>query len=87
MVSVTPFSNTPEYSNDLTIFKMSCISALETFRIVAEPLLYIFFCTPASIAEHAAVRPNKPRGFMTDFNNGNPVFNKEPRILPKNPPD
>ena len=41
----------------------------------------------ASIAELAAVRPNRPSGFMTDFNNGSPVFNNGPRSLPKTPPD
>ena len=87
MVPVTPFRNTPDSSNDLSIFKMSCISSLKTIRVVAEPLPYIFFCTPAFIAELAAVRPNRARGFMTDFNNGNPVFNNGSRSLLKNPPD
>ena len=73
MVSVTLFSNTPESSIDLTIFKTSSISLLEIIRVVAEPLPYIFFCAPASIADLAAVRPDKPRGFMIDFNNGSPV--------------
>ena len=52
---------------------MSCISLLEIIRVVAEPLPYIFFCAPASIADLAAVIPDKPRGFMIDFNNGSPV--------------
>ena len=55
MVSVTPFSNTQESSNDLTILKISCISSLGIIRVVAEPRPYIFFYTPASIAELAAV--------------------------------
>ena len=64
---------------------MSSISSFEiTKGVVPEP--YIFFSTPASIAELATVKPYNPSGFMTDFNNGNPVFNNGPRILPKNPP-
>ena len=73
MVFVTPFSNTPESYNDLTIFKMSCISSLEIIRVVAESLPYIFFSTPASIPELAS---DRPKSFMTDFNNGSPVFNR-----------
>ena len=65
---------------------MSFISSLAiTKLVVSEP--YIFFCTPASIAELAAVKPNNPSGFMTEINNGNPVFNNGPRIVPKNPPN
>ena len=41
--------------------------------VVPEP--YIFFSTPASIAEEAAARPI------------NSVFNNGPRSLSKNPPD
>ena len=47
----------------------------------------MFFLTPASIAELGAVKPNKPSGVMTVFNNGSPFFNNGPRILPKKPPD
>ena len=47
----------------------------------------MFFLTPVSIAELASVRPNKPSGFLTDFNNGNQVFNNGPRRLRRNPPD
>ena len=46
-----------------------------------------FFAILLSIAEQAADRPKKPSGFITDFNNGNQVFNNGPRSLPKNPPD
>ena len=62
---------------------MSFISSPEITKVVV-PGPYIFFWTPASIAEEAAVKTNKPSGFMTDFNNGNPVFNSGPIILPKN---
>ena len=54
--------------------------------VVPEPL-YILLGTPASIAQEVAVSPNKPKGFMTNFNNGNPAFNYGPRSLPKNPSD
>ena len=61
---------------------MSFVSSFEITKVVvSEP--YIFFLTPASIAEVAAVKPNKPSGFMTDFNNGNPVFNNGPRSFLK----
>ena len=65
---------------------MSFISSFEITKVVV-PEPYAFSGTPASVAELAAVKPNKPCGIMTDFNNGNPVFNNGPRILPKNPPD
>ena len=60
---------------------MSFISSFEITKVVVLEPLYIFFCTPASIAEEAAVRSHKPGGFMTDFNNSNPVFNNGQRII------
>ena len=65
---------------------MSFISSFEITNVVV-PEPYIFFRTPASISELAAVRPNKPNGFITDFNSGSPVFNNGPKRLLKNPPD
>ena len=66
---------------------MSFIFSFEIAKVVALEPLYIFFCIPASIAELAAVRPNRPRDFMTDFYNANPVFNNESRNLHRNPPN
>ena len=66
---------------------MLFISSFEITKVVVAEPLYIFFCTLAYIAELGAVRPNKPSGFMTDFNNGNPVFNNDARSLPRNPPE
>ena len=51
---------------------MSCISSFKIIKVVVfevEPEPSTFFSTTASIAELAAVRPNEPSGFMTDFNN------------------
>ena len=65
---------------------MTFISSFEINKVVV-PEPCIFFCIPASIAELAAVKPNNPSGFMTDFYNGSPFFNNGPRSLPKNPPE
>ena len=52
----------------------------------------IFLCIPASAADAAAVNPNGintllANGFLTCFIKGNPVFDKGPSNLPKNPPE
>ena len=52
----------------------------------------IFLCIPASAADAAVVSPKGinillANGVITLFINGNPVFNKGPSNLPKNPPD
>ena len=52
----------------------------------------IFLFIPASAADAAAVSPKRistllANGVITFFVNGNPVFNKGPSNLPKNPPD
>ena len=60
---------------------MPFISSFEIIKVV------VFEVDPESIAEEAAVKPNNPSGFTTDFSNGNPGFNKGPRNLPKNPAD
>ena len=49
-------------------------------------------CILASAADAAAVNPKGiitlfANGLIAFFINGNPVFNKEPSNLPKNPPD
>ena len=82
---MTPFNKIFESCKALTIFIMSFISSFEITK-VAVPESYFLFWTPPSIAEEAAVRPNKPSSFMTDFHNGNPVFNNGPRSLPRNHP-
>ena len=53
---------------------------------------YYFLCIPASAASAAAVSPKGintllTNGVITLFINNNPVFNKGPSYLPKNPPD
>ena len=52
----------------------------------------IFFCISAFAAAAAAVSPKGTNtllanGVITFFIKGNPVFNKGPSNLPKNPPD
>ena len=59
---------------------------------VAFPDCNIFLCIPAPAADAAAVSPKGintllANGVIIFFINGNPVFNKGPRNLPKNPPD
>ena len=49
-------------------------------------------CIPASTADAAEVNPKGintlfVNGLITYFINGDPVFNKAPSNLPKNPPD
>ena len=46
-----------------------------------------FEITKVVVPELAAVSPNRPRGFLTEFINGNPVFNNGLKSLPKNPPE
>ena len=54
--------------------------------------LIFFWSIPVSAADAAAVNPKRintflANGVITFFINGNPVFNKGPSNLPKNPPD
>ena len=56
---------------------MPFISSFQITNVVVPEPLYIFFCIPASLVEVAGVRTNKPRGFMTDFDNGNPVIDQD----------
>ena len=79
-------------SRDLTILRMSCISSIETTKVVLWPGPKIFLCIPASAADAAAVNPNGTKtllanGLITLFINGNPVLVNGPKSLPKNPPD
>ena len=90
-VSVTLFNKTLESSSACTIFITSFISSLEIIKVVL-PDPNIFLCIPASTADAAAVNPEGintllANGLITFFINGNPVFNKGPSNLPKNPPD
>ena len=60
--------------------------------VVLLPNPNIFLCIPASAADAAAVSPKGintllANGVITLFINGNPVFNKGPSNLPKNPLD
>ena len=82
IVSLNPFNNKPESSRDSTIF-MSFISSFN------HPEPKIFLCIPASAT---AVNPNgiktlSANGLITFLINDNPVFNKRPRSIPRNPPD
>ena len=70
---------------------MSSISSFDIIRvIVPEPKTFLFI--HASAADTAAVNPNGikkflGKGLIIFFIKGNPVFNNEPRRLPRNPPD
>ena len=67
---------------------MSFISSFEITKVHLKFQNNIYFFEILHLLlKIAAVKPNNLTGFMTDFNNGNPVFNNGPRILPKNPPD
>ena len=68
------------------------MSLFDIISVVLLPDPNIFLCIPASAADAAAVSHkgiNKllADGVITLFLNGNPVFNKGPSNLPKNPPD
>ena len=52
----------------------------------------IFLCIPVSVADAAAVNPNRTEtilciGLITIFINGNLVFSNVPISIPRNPPD
>ena len=56
------------------------------------PRSWYFLCIPTSTAGAAAVNPKGIKtllanALITFFINGNPVFSKGPRSLPRNPPD
>ena len=68
------------------------MSLFDIISVVLLPDPNIFLCIPASAADAAAVSPKGintllANGVITFFINGNPVFNKGPSNLPKNPPD
>ena len=68
------------------------MSLFDIISVVLLPDPNIFLCIPASAAAAAAVNPKRintllANGVITLFINGNPVFNKGPSNLPKNPPD
>ena len=68
------------------------MSLFDIISVVVFPDPNIFLCIPASAAENAAVNPEGintllVNGVITFFVSGNPVFNKGPSNLPKNPPD
>ena len=52
---------------------MPFISSFEVIKVfVPDPRTFLFIA--ASVADAAAVRPSIPRGLITDFINGNPVY-------------
>ena len=68
------------------------MSLSEIISVAFLPDPNIFLCIPASTADAAAVTPKEINtllinGVTTLFMIGNPVFNKGPSNLPKNPPD
>ena len=65
---------------------MSFISSFEIAKVVV-PQPYTFIEPLHLLLKLQLLNPNNPSGFMTDFNNGSPVFNNGPRSLPENPPD
>ena len=67
------------------------MSLFDIINVVWPPDPNIFLCIPASAADTAAVNPKGintllANGVITFFIKGNPVFNKGPSNLPKNPP-
>ena len=79
---MTPFNNNPESSRDFTTLKRSPYAKQRKNDV----------CIPASTADAAAISPKGINTLLancviTFFVNGNPVFNKGPRNLPKNSPD
>ena len=63
---------------------MSFILSFEIIRVVVrDPRIVLFIV--ASVADAAAVSLSIPRGFITDFKNGNPDFKNGAKNL-KNPP-
>ena len=70
---------------------MSFVSSFDIISaVVPEPK--VFLCIPESSADAAAVDVNEIKTLLANgltilYINGNPVFNNEPRSLPRNPPD
>ena len=65
---------------------MSFISSFEVIKVVVpDPRSFLFIA--ASVTDAAAVIPSIPKGLITLFNNGNPVFSSGPKSLPKKPAD
>ena len=73
------------------------MSFASSFDIISVAVLFclpdpkIFLCIPTSAADAAVVNPKGIKtllanGLITFFINGNPVFSKGPRSLPRNPP-
>ena len=68
------------------------MSLFDIISVVLLPDPNIFLCIPASANDADAVSPKGiitllANEIITFFINGNPVFNKGPSNLPKNPPD
>ena len=75
IASLTPSYNSPEFSRDLTIFKISSISTIYMINVVLWPGPKIFLCIPASAADAAVVNPNESKTFIMNdlagfFKNG-----------------
>ena len=88
---MTPFNNNSESSRDFTILIRSSMSLFDIINVVwPPPDPNIFLCIPASAADEAAINPKGintllAHGVITFFIKDNPVFNKGPSNLPKNP--
>ena len=87
-----PFNNKPEPSSDFNILIRSSMSLFDIISVVLLPDPNTFLCIPASAADAAAASPKGiytllANGVITLFIKGNPVFNKRPSNLPKNPLD
>ena len=79
---MTPFNNNPESSRDFTILIRSSMSLFDIISVVF-PDPNIFYVSLHLLLMHTLLA----NGIMKFFIRGNPVFNKGPRNLPKNPPD
>ena len=88
IVSLTPFTNKPDSSGDLTLFMISSISSFENINVVPNPKT--FFWIAASIANADAVSPNGAKTFLANyvsmfFVNGTAILINGARNL-SNPP-
>ena len=97
-LSLKPFTNKPDYSKDLPIFRISSISPFEISNVVCFvnsegcPNPKIFLCIPTSAADVTFANPNGIKTLLvkalsTFPYKGKPVFSNGPRCPPRNPPN
>ena len=86
IVSLTPFINKPDSSNDWTIFIMSFVSSFKIISVVI-PDPIIFLLIAASVADADAVNPNGIKTLLvnglstsTFFIKGKTIFSSGPKL-------